>query len=540
MWLDNKDICSSIDTSNYKLNFLDWKTDRILKLNDNIKNFLLENNNLNSIEDFTNFKLRINQELVEYFSEELKWETENFCDSFFYSDKNYLNDDDIKKNEKLLSLILEKNRIYNFYILSAILSWNLDSILGKAEKNDLINFIESGIIDYINQLYIKQTYEFEKDINKSINKENIWNNDLIFWTLKDGKIVSYKDFLSLKDINEDKIKELTDWNLWKYLKNFYNFLNIWETSYDKFVEIEKYSLESWDDDKSKLAFCVPIETYLVENVLVDLELELFLKNEANEYKKNSIELSNKIYWDDFNMGSIRFFISEPILSSGIVSFKNILWKAFPNDVLLEKEYWAYIYSIVSRSWIDVVIKSKEYLDKILFDKNINKENVASTYIEHVAYHEYWHSLFKESKQKSLLEETKASLFYLLYLLDEFNKYEFSESKMKDVIDFSVLEIIWKTLRKDKPWYIQYFITEKINLSNLLDSGLIYFENNLIKYDINKENFLKFLELSKEVLSFIKDTYENFSEYWEKNEKEFLDRIESKVWKYILKIEEQIK
>jgi len=86
-----------------------------------------------------------------------------------------------------------------------------------------------------------------------------------------------------------------------FYKNLSKFLSSGIKSFDDWLKAEHVAINTWEDSNSKLSLNTPIETYQKENVLVDLELEVFLKEEANEDKESATNLSKKYFGEDYDI-----------------------------------------------------------------------------------------------------------------------------------------------------------------------------------------------------------------------------------------------
>jgi hypothetical protein len=86
-----------------------------------------------------------------------------------------------------------------------------------------------------------------------------------------------------------------------FYKNLSKFLSSGIKSFDDWLKAEHFAINTWEDSNSKLSLNTPIETYQKENVLVDLELEVFLKEEANEDKESATNLSKKYFGEDYDI-----------------------------------------------------------------------------------------------------------------------------------------------------------------------------------------------------------------------------------------------
>lgn len=531
---ENTFTSNNLLKTNFKLDLINKKTNNILSLVNNINIFLSTLESPKNLDDFINFKNEINKNIDSLFSTELKEKNDNFKLAFSFYDTNIFIWDDSKKSE-LEKLIIKKHEIYTLYLYKAIQNWLLSILLNESDLNTIMSLIDSKVFNYFNQLQLL----FNANLNKWANKDYEHPSDkgLIYWGLVDWKIVAYKEILTPKNIKAKFIENIEDENLKKYFISFIKYLEDWEISFDKWLEIENYSIDSWENTNSNLSLNTPIEDYNKPNILVDLELELFLSNPDNENKDIATSLSNKYFWEDYNIWDIKFYVSESILSSWWVAFKNVLWKSFPNDKKLTDKRWTFIYSINSRLWEKNLKKCVNYI-KSLWLTNIDSKSFTSLAMTEVAFHEYWHSLFIKWNSSSLLEETKASLFYFLHLYNNNLESQYDETFIRNFLIFSIIEITKKIKNKDVPDYLQYVIREKLVLEWLLKYNLIFWDKNWnIWLNSNIENFNKFLVYQKDLLLKIQDIYSDIN--WKETEKMLLSDLEYYVWDFIEQIYEKI-
>lgn len=487
-----------------------------------------------NLEEFISFREAINSQIDELFSWILVDETDNFKLSFSASDVNFLIWDEVKER-KLEELILKKHNIYFYYLSEALRLGKLDLLFSKTDLNTLNNLIDSNIFGYMNELFL--IWQTDLHVWKNNDIPERWE-DLKYAWLVDWEFVPYKDLLSPTMIKKEYLANIENSDFRKYFfKNLVKFLNSWVRPFEDWLKAEHFAINTWEDSNSKLSLNTSIETYRKKNILVDLELEVFLKQEANEYKEKRTNLSKKYFGEDYDIWSIKFYVVEPILSSGDVWFSSVLWKSFPNHPKITEERGTFIYSIIARLWEKTLVKAKSFIDA-LWVKDVNSESFKKNSIEHVAYHEYGHSLFIKWNKESQLEETKASLFYLLSIYEQNLEKSFDEVWIENFIKFMIVEAARKVKNKDVPEYIQYVIREKFSLNWMFKNWLIFWqENGNIWINPDKEAFSNFLEYSKDLLFVIKDVYtmDNIKEV----ETEILEELDKDIMENVNIIYEKI-
>ncbi len=506
-----------------RLESVEDKVDGVLSLITNIESLVSKLDKPRSFDEFIDFRESINHDLDTLFSSELSKEGTNFRLSFSSWDVNFLIWDKEKKYQ-LESLLIKKQKIYYLYLLEAIETWVLDEIFNDSERNTIKILIKSRIFEYFNELFLlwkEWLYEW-----KNSEYEHPEGMGLFNWWLVDWALVSYKDILEASYIS-DCFHEIEDSNLRKYLNNLYSFLVSWETDYEKWSEIEESAIDTWEDDSTKLALNTPIETYQRKNVLVDIELELFLRESDNENKRIATDLSEKYFWDDYDIWEIKFSKVEPILSAWVVWFKSVLWKSFPNHPDLTEKRWTFIYAINSRLWEKTLNKAKWFIDALWLE-DVDAKSFANLSYEEVAFHEYGHSLFIKWNDNSLLEETKASLFYFLKLYDENQNNLFDEEFIRNFLNFAIVEITRKVKNKDVPEYLQYVIREKLVYQSLKKAWLIYWDKDWdIAFNVDKKAFSNFLNEQKELLFEVQSIY--FDDInWKQREQNILKDLDENV------------
>ena len=505
-WIDSKIL--DVD---FRLEWVIDETKKLLSLLNNIEALIWNLDIPKNLNDFVEFRKNIFFDIDLLFSNELEWETDNFKLAFWGSDVNFLLWDELKKIQ-LEELILKKQKIYNLYLLEALKSWTLDELFSVPERNTIRSLIESRIFDYFNELLLV----WQDDLYEWKNWEYVHpeNTGLVYWWMKNWKIVPYREKLD-PNISYSNFLNTSDENIKAYLVSVWLLISSWEMDYDKWLEIENLAINTWESETSKLALNTPIETYEKENVLVDPELELFIRDADDNTRDTASNLSNKYFWQDYDIWAIKFSIVEPILSAWVVWFKNVLWKSFPNSPKLTEERGTFIYSIKSK--LGDIWKSQVFIDS-LWLTDINEDEFKKMSIEHVAIHEYGHSLFIKWNKNTVLEETKASLFYLLKINDDNCESEFDENYIEDFVKFSLIEIARKVKNKDVPAYKQYVIREKFILESLLVNWLVHFDNAWkATINPNKESFINYLEDQKKLLFTIQEIYFDSIEGKEKEE-----------------------
>lgn len=522
------------DSSNQEFN---KKTDLILNFSDiSILDFLNSINSPSNMDDFIEFKKLLNKKICDIFSSFFVDENKNFKMTFEFSDLNFFIWTPEKK-EYMRKLLVKKHEIFSLIFLESIKEWKLDKIFSDDEKNTLSWLIESKIFKYFNELLISWQ-KSEEYFHEWKNKKDIKLSNLSYSWLVNWELTSYKDILSPGFVNWDKLWEVKIKEFDKYFNEYFiKFINSWIVPFKKWLEAEHFSIDSWENKNSNLCFSVPIETYQRANVLVDLELEVFIKNEDNEYKNIASSLSKNYFDNDFDISNIKFFIVEPILSSWVVITKWILWKSFPNNPKITKERGTFIYSIKSRLWEELLLKSKSLYEKFWI-KDIDEKMFAQNSIEHVAFHEYWHSLFIKWNRQTELEETKASLFYDLYLYEKNKEKHFNQKEIEELLKFFFIEILRKIKNLWNSWLKQYIIREKIILNLLLKNDLLFWNIDwTIWFDPDSKRLTKFLEELKDLLFKIKNIYSD--ENWKDEEFKILNELEESIKEEVLNIYNKI-
>lgn len=521
--------------TNWKNNFPNIKIDRILNIDTNkIKD-------LNTVENygrFVDFKNEINDYIMNLFSDELLDKTEDFKLAFSQWNIAKVSDDLVEEKQLLMLLLKEKNSIYNQILLQSIILWKLDNILSVDEKNDVKIILKSWVLSYFDDIYINRLNQIKNTDNSILEIETKYNNP-IYWWLLNRKIRWYGDFCLDKDlkIDDKDFSNIKDENIKKYLLMLDAFLKWWITDYNLWVETELYETKTWKNNNSALWIITPMENYNNKS-FVEPEFIFFLKDKENIFNYSDFfTLSEKYFDSKYEMDKMTCNFVETFLEWWESTYSWFIGKAFPNDQSLSQREWKSII-LKNNNMYTVIINANNWFKKLFWEDYLfDNEIIYNELLKEVTYHEFWHSLFKDWYNNSKLEESKATLFYYLQIFDENNKKEYTESDIKRIIDFTIVDSIRNLERIDQEKFEKYTILTKVNLMWLFSSGLVYFDdNNILQTNIDQEKFKLFLSSLKDVLFFIKKHYENKDkESFEKEEQEFLVKIEKQTDSIIKKI-----
>ena len=469
----------------------------------NIQEKLLNLNKPTNFFEFINLRNEINEILIEFFSEYLEWKSVEFIRAFSQWNKDSFNWS-LEEKAELVKLLVQKNKVYLKSFSYCLNFWLLDNLLNADEISDLNNIIKSWIIEYFDELFVNF------DINSLNHTEEINTlsspNPLFWWILKD-KLVPYSRLVNHSYISWPSLYLLNNPNLKRYLTSIKSFIATDNMSYEDWTDVEKFSLNTWSDNSSKIWLTSPIEDYVFPWICVEPELILFLKD--NSLSPNSLEfenLSRKYFMNWFSMKKITINFVEPILESGEATFSWFIWKAFPNDLNLSKSEWNFIIlKLDSMNW--VLDNAEKWLHNLLWDWFVfDREKLKSELIKEVTFHEYGHSLFVKWHPNSMLEELKATLFYYLKILDENSVNEYSLDDIIKVVQFTIMDSIRNIQRMNNKTFEKYFILTKVILYFLFKSKLVSINSEWLKINANKTAFNSFLNTLRIELWFINSIY----------------------------------
>ena len=499
------------------------------------------------------------KEIEEYVNEEmealLEWFDENFKNAFkenrFWAIWVY---EDVIKNSKELSeqqkdqiikwrrrkireLIMLKQRYIRQIILSLLKKEGyFNSFLKEEEISDLINLIESGFLEIFDTIFIDWEEKIDKVTDKNFGKQ------VYYWGVLNWQIVSYAAFVSKKELEQVR-KEFLRFNNIYFKRAFLWFIDLilrWCVDYNRYIELEENNvIPSWKkrNDENNIKFLLPLENYYHQN-FIDPEIEIHLIESTDNREKQQIEnLSKKYFWSSYGMDKIDFYYTELILGSWRTSFAKVLWRSFPNNKNLSDKHWKIIYLIKSRN-LKMVDKADEYLSQLWL--KIDKEIFKNIVFDEVKYHEFGHSLFLDHKYDSILEELKATLYYFLYIYNNFE--DLTKKEIENLIYFVIYDFVRRIPSRDKPHSKPYWVLSGYIFKVLVDNNLIIVVNNELKLDINNEKFKEFLNTLKITLNRIKEIYELSSSVEAKREleKEFLKWLDQDLQSWVEFFKKKIK
>jgi len=340
-------------------------------------------------------------------------------------------------------------------------------------------------------------------------KTDDWNP--IYWWLNKWKFVWYKNFCENSNfwIKDWLLDKLNNNNFKQYLLSFSTFVKTWIINYFPWVAIDEFSLNTWKDRKNILWLVTAIENYNHKS-LVEPELIFFLKdlrkNKTINYE-DFINLSLEFFGKEFWMDKMTLDFVESFVGWWEATMSWFIWKAFPNDNDLSDRVWNSI--ILKASEMPIIVENSVWGLKKLFweDYIIDKEKLYNEVLKEVTYHEFWHSLFAKWNKVSEMEEAKATLFYYLKIFKENNEKKYEKEDISIIIEFTIMDSIRNLERISQERSLKYIILTKVNLRNLFKVGLVSFEENNLKLDLDNSKFDEFLLLQKQELENIKELYE---------------------------------
>ena len=483
----------------------------------NRKNVLFSD--LENLEKFSDFDWYVEhrqillEKLNKFFEPELEGETDDFKHYFGKSSSWKFSLDLYSKNtiEKFNRLLVKKNLLLKELTLKTLENWNYNNYLSEEELHDLQIILKSKIFDNFDRIYFKLEENISK-YKKNYEDENWklnYEGELVYWWVWKDWFIPYKSLL--KNIEEFDFSEIKQDYLREYFQKFQEIFLSWTTSYDKWLELAQLEMKSWEDIDSKIWIVGSMEDYDFAKVLIDPELEIFIKKPLKEYAEKSSELSFKYFWDKYKMVKTKYSNVDSFSSSWVVSFKQVLWKNFHNDSKITSEFWKYWYSIDSRMKENSHKINK--IEKIFWRKLIiSNDEFSNSSITHTWQHEFWHNLFKnddnvEYTKSSLLEENKANLFSLLYTYDNIIDRELSSDEIQKNIEY----LFWDEVRRfenlDSPDMYQYILSAKLQIQKMFDNEVISWGDDwFIKISTDEESFKNFYEDMKYILFIINDIY----------------------------------
>lgn len=275
-----------------------------------------------------------------------------------------------------------------------------------------------------------------------------------------------------------------------------------------------------------------MENYVHKN-FVDPEFIVLLREKTDTKSVVFWDLSKKYFKDDYNMRKVNVFFAEPILNWWNATFWKFLWKSFPNDMELRENFGNFII-IVKWQFYKTFDDYYKMVAKI-FNIDVNlllseKNEIVVWATEETTYHEYGHSLFWV--KNTLLEETKASLFYWLSLYDKYiSQYEeINIEEIKRIMHTFTLDFTRYISRLEEPKSRKYIYTSQVLLNHMLKNNLIILdsENNCLKLNIDApietiENFKNLLKELYNLLDIIKRIYHSNDKETEKSITDFYDK-----------------
>lgn len=487
--------------------------------------------------DFERIRKEIDTFLVASFKHVLKDKTPDFVLGFQQSNiSKYKTTHDLEKVD-LMELLILKNKFYIEILKDIVLLWKLDVILTDEQQLDLINMIESWIFGFLDELYLEWYKQLYDEKNAGIISEK-----LAYGWVKDGKIVPLKDLLHRKiEIDDSKLYQIQDEHIRAYLFYFSRFLKSWVTDYNAWVNAEIHEVKSWQDRTKIFWIVAPMEDYMYPWVLVEPELMIFLRNlEKKVHFEDFYWLSEQFFNERFWMDHMTLDFVENLLQTWDSAFSGFIWKAFPNDIELSHKEWNCII-LKDTNMKNVVTNAQKWMKALLWeDFEINFDVIYNELIKEVTYHEFGHSLFVKWHGTSLLEEAKATLFYYLQLYKENKEKWYTPDEIKKVVEFTLMDSIRNLERMNESSAKKYVILTKMNLMYLFESGLVSWENEVLKIDAtDKAKFDMFLSALKDMLFTIQELYKLDDNSLKQAETKILEKIERHVGENIKKMVEKL-
>ncbi len=498
--------------------------------------------NIENFDWFIEHRNKLIHILNSLFEHELVWETDDFID-FFNKWMSWKLDENIYTKEKINqfnNLLLKKNLFLKKMTLVTLRNWVYDEFLSEKEVSDYINILNSGILDLFDKIYFKLKDSINLFKNQFIDEN--WNNTyawkLSYWWLTKDWIVGFNYFVDKIDLEkfwEFDFSIIKEESLKKYLIKFQELFISWTINYDEWIKLADFEMETWNDINSNIWIVWSMEEYWLTWILIDPELEFFIKKPTLEYANRASDLSLTYFNDSYNMEDTKYSNVEPLMSGWVVSFKRVLWKNFHNDKKIQEDYWMYWYTIESRlKWNSSALKDSE---KVLWRlKYLTSKNYWEHDVIHTWQHEFWHNLFKsDNTSKSLLEENKANLFYYLFKYENSKVINLSDEEIILDVEFIITENIrrFKNLWDDS--LFEYILSAKLQLQKLFDNNLIVWNKDwLILIKSDEINMKKYLEEMKNFLYITKEIYKNNDK---NKEKMIINEINSSFEENLLKIKQ---
>lgn len=505
-----------------KESWQDIEEDTIMQLIDSLED-------IESYYDFIGIRKKINGYINSLFKSKLTRKDQNFINAFNQKDMAVLKNDNKKQKLEFMQLLKQKNNLYLSVFLSLLEYWKLNKILKTEDIQDMIILINSGLIQFFDEVFI-QWYE---NFNKIENDENHLEDNsywICYWWVKNWKIVWYNEFCKdmFYSLNLEVFEFINNSNLKEYLTKFTKLIEKWVTNYIEWINLEEFEIESWKWKWNEIWIIWPMESYFYPNLLIEPELMFFIKDHSKIDDKQYPILSKKYFWDSYNMWMNSFNFVEPFLEAGKSSFFSFVWKSFPNDNELSKKTWKAI--VVKNEKIREHIENKiEILDNMFIEWiNFDAYILYNEMIKEVWYHEFGHSLFKSSWISTNLEELKSSLFYYLKLYDENKEKPYNEEKITNVIKFIFMDSVRTLEMINKKNKQKYVILTKVILFFLFSSQVVYWKGDLLDIDPNIDKFKDFLEGLKKILLTFQKLYSAWNKMLEEFNKQYITIISEKV------------
>jgi hypothetical protein len=460
---------------------------------------------ITNLDEFVLFKDSVRAFMKWIFATQFSGKSEQFVLAFDQSNvSKYATiewEDSVQERRNIRNLIKEKNKLYAQILLKASRMGLMDDIISPDEKHDIECIVMSGIASFFDDVYINWL-ESTADANTIpwLSPEKP-----LYGGIQDGKVVGYGAF-SQMEIDVQKLESIKNPHIRAYLLSIYDLLSRGVSDYQEWVDAERHESKIWRDQASGIWFVSPMENYVDSWLLVSPELIFLLKDHRNPINYDDLcNLSSEYFGDHYGMDNMTCTYVESILNAWDAVYSPFIGKTFPNDLELWQSEGNNI--IILSSLMKLIVTNSESTMKKLFPGiSIDMENLRLELLKEVTYHEFGHSLFIKWHPTSILEETKATLFYFLRIHQEHTQKEYSREDIERVVCFTIMDSLRTIERIDQGEYFKYTILMKVVLAPLFSSGLVTITPDGLHIDPNREKFDIFLSNLKDFLFEIQRIY----------------------------------
>jgi hypothetical protein len=492
-----------------------------------IKNIIIDNKSITTIFDAM---MRTNKIVIQSYQFLRLWILKQYHDKKIIPE---ITEDTIKMSFKVLTLKSKcgpklkgnnakiLNEFTNFYDkeykgleyqkvdglnLSQILEYMAVDMLTNIENNIKLNFI-AYVKRFVNSLFRKINNELIENadkntktkVRKELNKEIFQiKEDLLNNTLESPK--KYHEW-----INKHKINIFP-----KEFKNSYQF-DI-QNNPQKYINGMIYMCVELEKNETKMFQFFPLRTQIIPKYIpIDTKtiIELFIKENKNEYLKNIDKYKNELWSNLFNLNDSIFkqknYIFDYRISTDCMAVSiQLLHKSLVEKEQLKKNNMKKQKSTLKEICKNMTQEEKEkYKEKLKNQEKINKENIKLKNKE---------KRDNEKKEfKKLIKEEQNKIKINKYIefpyLEELNTEQIENLKKKNKVYIDPGKRCLLYMMDDSGKYLKYTnrkhmeSTKRLHYKNLIENykekeGINKIENKLTKYNSKSCNYKKFKDFIK--------------------------------------------